>query len=338
MRRFYQESWQGIPFTTFAHTHFFHLADAKFYSIFYEELFRRYQSWEDLPEVWRRNKTADSMWIASRLRAMQEQCDHDRPLRVLSIGSGVGFMERMLLKEMGPAIELYVNEPSTVCMKWLRRLIPADRIFIGQPPDCLSPDIYYDMIYLSAVDYGIPQAQLAHTLANLRYQLLPSGEILCLSASLLEEESPVAAFVNFCKNCIRGILHYIGIRKQQFWGWRRTRSEYQQLFASAGYKAVEDGFLDDGFGTYWIRAGLKDRPAAEPAPEQAADAADAPAAPAEGVPVAAAAAAKAAETAQAEAAEPAGTAAPDAAQPAEATKEGETAGPAPAAANNKVAD
>ena len=41
MRRFYQESWQGIPFTTFAHTHFFHLADAKFYSVFYEELFRR---------------------------------------------------------------------------------------------------------------------------------------------------------------------------------------------------------------------------------------------------------------------------------------------------------
>ena len=187
MRRFYQESWQGIPFTTFAHTHFFHLADAKFYSVFYEELFRRYQSWEDLPEVWRRNKTADALWIASRLKKMQEEKTHDSPLRVLSIGSGVGFMERMLLKEMGDSIELYVNEPSTVCMKWLRRLIPADRIFIGQPPDCLSPDIYYDMIYLSAVDYGIPQAQLTHTLDSLRYQLLPSGEILCLSASLLEE-------------------------------------------------------------------------------------------------------------------------------------------------------
>lgn len=259
MRRFYQESWQGIPFTTFAHTHFFHLADAKFYSVFYEELFRRYQSWEDLPEVWRRNKTADALWIASRLKKMQEEKTHDSPLRVLSIGSGVGFMERMLLKEMGDSIELYVNEPSTVCMKWLRRLIPADRIFIGQPPDCLSPDIYYDMIYLSAVDYGIPQAQLSHTLDSLRYQLLPNGEILCLSASLLEEESPVAAFVNFCKNCIRGILHYLGIRKQQFWGWRRTRSEYRQLFASSGYKSVEDGFLDDGFGTYWIRAAAREQ-------------------------------------------------------------------------------
>lgn len=184
---------------------------------------------------------------------MQQDCSRERPLRVLSIGSGVGFMERMLLKEMGSAIELYVNEPSTVCMKWLRRLIPADRIFIGQPPDCLSPDIFYDMIYLSAVDYGIPQPQLVYTLDHLRYQLLPNGELVCLSASLLQEETLAARFVNFSKNCIRGILHYLGIRNQQFWGWRRTQTEYRNLFASTGYKDIEDGWLDDGFGTYWIR-------------------------------------------------------------------------------------
>ena len=265
MRRFYQESWQGIPFTTFAHTRFFHLADAKFYSVFYEELFRRYLTWDDLPQTWRENKAKDAHWLAMRLQKMQKDCSHERPLRVLSIGSGVGFMERMLLKEMGSGIELYVNEPSTVCMKWLRRLIPADRIFIGQPPDCLSPDIFYDMIYLSAVDYGIPQPQLVYTLDHLRYQLLPNGELVCLSASLLEEETAAARFVNFCKNCIRGILHYLGIRNQQFWGWRRTQAEYRQLFASTGYKDIRDGWLDDGFGTYWIRGAAEEAPQADTA-------------------------------------------------------------------------
>ena len=122
-----------------------------------------------------------------------------------------------------------------------------------QPPDCLSPDIFYDMIYLSAVDYGIPQPQLVYTLDHLRYQLLPNGELVCLSASLLQEETLAARFVNFSKNCIRGILHYLGIRNQQFWGWRRTQTEYRNLFASTGYKDIEDGWLDDGFGTYWIR-------------------------------------------------------------------------------------
>ncbi len=187
---------------------------------------------------------------------------------MLSIGSGVGFMERMLLQEMHGGVELYVNEPSTVCMKWLRRLIPTNRIFIGTPPDCLSPDIYYDMIYLSAVDYGIPQAQLAQTLANLRYLLLPGGELVCLSASLLQEETLAASFVNVCKNYIRGVLHYLGVRRQQFWGWRRTRQEYRRLLFEGGYKGVEDGFLDDGFGTYWIR-GQATEPLAQGAPGKA---------------------------------------------------------------------
>ena len=250
MRRFYQESWQGIPFTHFTQTHFFHLADAKFYSVFYEQLFKRYQSWDDLPETWRENKTADAVWLAERIKAHQH--DENHSLRVLSIGSGVGYMERMLIREMRGSIELYVNEPSTVGMKWLRRLIPSDKIFIGIPPDCLSPDITYDVIYLSAVDYGIPQAQLEHTLDMLRFLLRPGGKIICLSASLLEEENLLATFVNFSKNILRGILHYLGIRRQQFWGWRRTKAEYRQLFRSCGYKNIEDGFLEDGFKTYWI--------------------------------------------------------------------------------------
>ncbi len=277
MRRFYQESWQGIPFTNFAYTHFFHLADAKFYSVFYEQLFRRYQTWDDLPEQWRTNKASDATWLAARLKRVHE-AEPDRLPRVLSIGSGVGYMERMLIREMRGQVELYVNEPSTVCMKWLRRLIPADRIFIGQPPDCLSPDITYDLIYLSAVDYGIPQARLEHTLSMLRYLLRPGGELVCLSASLLEEDGPVAGFVNFAKNCLRGVLHYIGIRRQQFWGWRRTQTEYRQLFISSGYRSVQDGWLDDGFNTYWIRGSLEEAPAAPAAdtarevPAQAGDA------------------------------------------------------------------
>ena len=32
------------------------------------------------------------------------------------------------------------------------------RIYIGLPPACLPPDVQYDMIYLSTVDYGIPPA------------------------------------------------------------------------------------------------------------------------------------------------------------------------------------
>ncbi len=180
MRRFYQESWQGIPFTAFSHISFFHLADPKFYATFYEELFRRYQGWNDLPATWRANKAKDARWLAERIRDIvtrereSGEIPADGPARVLSIGSGVGYMEKLLLEEL-PDVELHVNEPSTVGMRWLRRLIPAERIYIGLPPACLPPDVRYDVIYLSAVDYGIPTRELVHVLEELRSQLAPGG-------------------------------------------------------------------------------------------------------------------------------------------------------------------
>ena len=63
VRRFYQESWQGIPFTSFSHISFFHLAEPKFYAVFYEELFRRYKSWGDLPSVCPENKRKGAKWL-----------------------------------------------------------------------------------------------------------------------------------------------------------------------------------------------------------------------------------------------------------------------------------
>ncbi|MDO5483480.1 MAG: hypothetical protein Q4F27_01095, partial [Desulfovibrionaceae bacterium] len=198
MRRFYQESWQGIPFTAFSHISFFRLAGAKFYGTFYEELFRRYKSWDDLPAQWRANKQADVRWLMGRLRACAARKTDGGPLRVLSIGSGVGYMEKLLLDEL-PDLELHVNEPSTVGMKWLRQLVPTERIYIGLPPLCLPPDVQYDLVYLSAVDYGIPNADLIRLLRALRVQLAPGGELVCLSASLLEEDSFIGSFVNALK-------------------------------------------------------------------------------------------------------------------------------------------
>ncbi|MBD5641586.1 MAG: class I SAM-dependent methyltransferase [Desulfovibrio sp.] len=251
MRRFYQESWQGIPFTSFSHISFFRLADSRFYSTFYEALFRRYKSWDDLPGLWRKNKDKSADWIGRQIDAIVA-AGAETPPKVLSIGSGVGYMEKTLLQKR-PDIELHVNEPSTVGMKWIRKLIPADRIYIGAPTLCIPPDLTFDLIYLSAVDYGIRTRELTRLLEQLTAQLAPHGEMLCISASLLQEDSFVGALVNSLKNVIRGMLHYTGIRRQQFWGWRRTQKEYRRLFSQAGLRDIADGTLDDGFDSYWIR-------------------------------------------------------------------------------------
>ena len=234
---------------------FFPSGGPKFYATFYEELFRRFKDWDDLPAVWRQNKRKDAQWLAARLREQAAlRPEGSGPLRVLSIGSGVGYMEHCLVEEMPEdELELHVNEPSTVSMRWLRRHVPNERMYIGMPPACLPPDVFYDVIYLSAVDYSIPTRELQHLLGELRAQLVPGGQLICLSASLLQEDSFIGSFVNAIKIVIRGILHFLGIRRQQFWGWRRTRDEYRELLRKADFRHLEDGWLDDGFETYWIR-------------------------------------------------------------------------------------
>lgn len=253
MRRFYQESWQGIPFTAFSNTSFFRLADSRFYSDFYDELFRRYQSWTDLPSQWRINKTIDAGWLNAQIRLMKAfRTQPGEPFRVLSIGAGLCFMEKALL-EADPDIELHINDTSTAGLRWARDLVPAERIYIGQPLEVLPASTHYDLIYLCAVDYAMPQHSFARLLERVRGLLLPGGETLCMSASLLQEYSPVGGIVNAMKIFIRGGLHYLGIRKQQLWGWRRTQREYRELYKNAGYCNIADGIVDDVSQSYWIK-------------------------------------------------------------------------------------
>ncbi len=257
MRRFYQESWQGIPFSVFTHVSFFHLANAKFYATFYEELFRRYHCWECLPAAWRMNKNRGARWVAEQIKAQEKfkqsevNSEEQSALRVLSIGSGVGYMEKALLDNIQD-LELHVNEPSTVGLLWLKQVVPIERIYIGHPSYCLPPNIQYDIIYLSAVDYGFTNEELALALRELKAQLASNGRLLCLSSSLLVEDSFIGGMVNAFKIGLRAVLHFLGVRRQQFWGWRRTRAEYHTFFEDAGFKNIHDGWLDDGFNSYWI--------------------------------------------------------------------------------------
>ncbi len=281
MRKFYQESWQGIPFSAFTHVSFFHLANAEFYATFYEELFRRFHCWDCLPAAWRMGKDRGARWIAEQISAQElyrkkepinqedvnaqlypEHCTEEDisqeqdvkktiPAKVLSIGSGVGYLEKSLLDIM-PEIELHVNEPNTVGLRWLKEVVPMERIYIGSPSTCLPSDVQYHVIYLSAVDYSFTNEEFAFALREIKAQLAPGGRLLCLSSSLLEESSFVGRWVNVFKIGLRAILHFLGVRRQQFWGWRRTQAEYYQFFEDAGFRNIQDGWLDDGFNSYWI--------------------------------------------------------------------------------------
>ena len=93
-----------------------------------------------------------------------------------------------------------------------------------------------------------PPASSSTCWANCGHSSCPAA-----SSSAFRPRCFIGSFVNALKIVIRGFLHFLGIRRQQFWGWRRTRDEYRELLRKADFRHLEDGWLEDGFETYWIR-------------------------------------------------------------------------------------
>ena len=253
MRRFYQDTWFEIAFASFAKVSFFHLAEPDFYEQFYAALFRTYGSWDALPQSWRTHKAivARSLVRQAEEMASSHANRENRPLRVFSLGSGIGFVEYSFLKEL-PETELHISEPSTIGMDWIRTCIPPERIHIGAGLSALPQDLRFDMVYLSGVDYFLRQHEFIQLLKELRPRLAPGGRLICLSGSFLEDEGLIAAFAGVCKTVQYALLHFAGIRRRQFWGWLRTREEYLAAVREAGYKNIREGRLEDEMKTFWF--------------------------------------------------------------------------------------
>jgi hypothetical protein len=249
VRRFYQENWLGTDFSSFARLAFFRLAAPAFYERFYEEIFRVHDSLDSLPENWRASKALHAVWLAGQAKETGRA-----PLRVLSFGCGLGWMEREFLRVL-PDCELHVSEPGGACMRWIRAFIPPQRIHAGSGVNALPPELRFDLIYLSAADYFLRRDELTALLRDLRGRLdsgRGGGRLVLLSASLQEDDGPVSALVHWCRVSAYALLHLAGIRRRQFWGWLRTRGEYGECMRGAGFVDVREGRLDDRERTFWI--------------------------------------------------------------------------------------
>jgi len=239
VKKFWQTEWQGIQFSAFVNLSSKTLADADFYNAFYQELFLRYSGYSELDKKWRKSKDVVAEWIAGQLPTGS---------RVLSVGCGLGYMEQKLWKEHGDRIELHVTDYATDALRWLREVIPDERIHdaAGRGLD----DFKFDMIYLSAVDYALSANELSKLLVTLKARLENNGSLVIVSASYLGHSIPIARTV---KDVVKAFLDLSGFRSRgQFWGWMRNRKEYHNLIFGAGFVAVEDGFLDTCKKTYWI--------------------------------------------------------------------------------------
>ena len=239
VKKFWQTEWQGIQFSAFVNLSSKTLADADFYNAFYQELFLRYSGYSELDKKWRKSKDVVAEWIAGQLPTGS---------RVLSVGCGLGYMEQKLWKEHGDRIELHVTDYATDALRWLREVIPDERIHdaAGRGLD----DFKFDMIYLSAVDYALDDEALVKLIIGLKARLAVDGHLVMISASYQGEG---ISSLQKLKDVARAMLDWLGqCSKGQFWGWMRTREDYRNLMARAGFGAVEDGFIEPAH-TYWVK-------------------------------------------------------------------------------------
>lgn len=248
MRAFYQTEWQNIPFSSFTNVSSKSLADSEFYDAFYCALFQKYSGYEELEENWRRNKDEIAFWLAASL---------PDGARVLSVGCGLGYIEQRLWLEQAGRIDLHVQDYSSQALKWLRQIMPADHIHDvksgGQV--CRTHRRSYDLIYLSAVDYALPDEALLELFADMKHCLSEEGQLLIISASFLDDTSGWRKLIEFSKEKLKLLLEKFGLyRRGQFWGWMRTREDYREAMSVAGFAHITDGFIKTkNQRTYWIK-------------------------------------------------------------------------------------
>jgi hypothetical protein len=239
MKKFYQTEWQNIAFTSFHPTSSTDLASADFYNAFYHELFEQYPDYDALDLDWQRKKNEITDWITALL---------PDGARVLSVGCGLGYMEQRLWRLHGDRIELHVQDYATNALRWLSQVLPAERIH-----DAGGEIGHFDFIFLSAVDYAMSDADLVALLVKLRKAFREGGQFVMISESFLEDSVINRISLNG-KEAVKWLLDILRLRQRgQFWGWMRSRQEYQTIMRKAGFSAVTEGFIETPHQrTYWV--------------------------------------------------------------------------------------
>lgn len=135
-------------------------------------------------------------------------------------------------------------EPSLLLSHWLNK-IDNIRLLNGFFPEILKNEKNIDFAYMSYVDYTLNDKLYLKILQDIKdYQI---KNFLLIGASTYKP-----SIKSIIKSYLKTILGYLGLYKQQFWGYQRTIEEHLKLFNKVGFKNIEYGKLENNI--YWIKA------------------------------------------------------------------------------------
>ena len=239
MEKIYQRQWHGINFNSFAEISENHMAGSKFYEKFYETFFKKFKSYDDLDKLWVKEKL-------DCIQILEKSKKFNKTAKILSIGCGIGIIEKELIKKGFSNIE--VTEVAAQPLVWLKEYLPANKMHIGFFPECISKKKTYDFIYLSGIEYVFNDEDLVNFLVSVNKYLNISGECILLSSSHIKS----GILYNIRRALSRFKNSIIYFKKRQFWGYARTSNKLKRLIIKAGFKVIDDGRDDFALpGVYW---------------------------------------------------------------------------------------
>lgn len=245
MKVIYEKEWFGIPFESFYVCDSKKLPGPHFYQRFYDVLFEKYKDWESLEYVWSYNKRETAKFILDRIPSKGN---------ILSVGCGIGVIEKYLYESGVRGLE--IQDISESSMRWIRGILPERNIHVGIFPQCLDSDKLFDYVFLSTVDYNFDQDDWVNTLRAVRCKLRGEGRCLVVSPNYERPGWHYWEIKNNFKVLIKKILSIFKLYQLgQFWGWRRSREEFEAAMTAAGFVNLEQGIQNLGSGNlevYWI--------------------------------------------------------------------------------------
>ena len=249
MKPIYVKQWHGITLSSIRRFNINKIPEVGFYADFYEKFFKIHHSWEDLEPDWVDHKINSAKFIQTRLAGRK---------RSLSIGCGIGVIEKYLLESGVRGLE--IHEISKEALRWIRPLFEKEAVHFGRLQESMGTSGEYDYIFLSVVDYCLDEQEWAGLLREVRGLLSSTGRCLVITPTIHLSQFEFSEMILWIKFKIKIFLSGLGIYDLgQLVGYRRNKSEFRDAMISAGFNIREEGFLgrDAMFSkTYWIEGTL----------------------------------------------------------------------------------
>lgn len=236
----WQSSWQGVSFQDLdiQLTRFKRPASC-FYEEFYKALFQKYASFDELPSSWKKHKADTARHVVKAIT---------RDANVLSIGAGLGFVEKEICK-IRKDIKIDCLDFSITAGSWLTGISQLRRV------DTLNDHKSFDFILCSQLMYALSDKEIGNLCKSIKKVLHSDGLILTIDTSLNAAENGEKdvfgdIILKLVKCLVRALLVIVSPKNQsQFWGWQRDDQSLVRIFeknalvVERSFSAAEQSFL-----------------------------------------------------------------------------------------------